>query len=125
MSLKDKLAGGFKNVGHMIAVGAKYFEKGVELFVVGAAKVQVAEPEVDLIVGALAGPQAAAIADLSFHALGDIAAALEHVNDDAIQAVAEKGLVINTDAQTLQDIKKLAAVIKGLFKAQGAAIPTV
>ena len=60
----------FKNFGHAIAVGAKYFIQGLDEVVKGAAKIEGVAPEVDLLVGAVAGPQAAAISDLAGSPIG-------------------------------------------------------
>lgn len=129
MSLLTTLQTGFKNAGHYFAVGAKYVAVGVKDMVLVANKAQVVEPEVDALVAAFAGPQAAAMADLSFHALGSIAAALQPVGTDvasltsAQQKLSASG--IQLDIQTLQDIKAAALQIENVFKAIGAKKPTV
>ena len=113
----------FKNFSHAIAVGAKYFVEGMDEFIKGAAKAEVAAPEVDLLVGALAGPQAAKISDLAFHALGDVAAAVSKVDVDTKAAQGTQGLSVTMDVQVIADIKAAAAVIAGLIKAKGGTIP--
>jgi hypothetical protein len=113
----------FKNFGHAIAIGAKYFVQGLDEIVKEASKAEAIAPEVELLVGALAGPQAAAMADLAFHALGDVAAALQRVDVDA-NAIKNGQINVQMDLQTINDIKAAAAVIQGLIKAKGLTIPT-
>lgn len=113
----------FKNFGHAIATGAKYFVTGVTDVVKVAGKAQVAAPELDLLVGALAGPQAAKISDLAFHALGDVASALEKVGNDVQSQQGTVGLNVALDLQAFNDIKAAVGVIKGLIAAHGAEVP--
>jgi hypothetical protein len=113
----------FKNLGHAIATGAKYFEMLVVDAVKVSAKAQVLEPEAIAVVTAVAGPQAAQLADLGFHALGDIAAALEPLNEDTMADVAAKGLNVQMDLQTMKDVKALVAVIQKLLNAKGTPAP--
>jgi hypothetical protein len=113
----------FKNLGHYFAVGFKYVAVGISDVVKVAAKAQVVEPEVDALVGALAGPQAAAISDLAFHTLGSVAAALQNVGTDATAQVSDQGLNIQLDTQTVQDIKTAAATIEAIIKSVGGKKP--
>ena len=115
----------FKNFGHAIASGAKYLETAVVDVVKVSAKAETLAPEAEAVIGAVAGPQAAAFTDLGFHLLGDFATSLENINDEALQAVAEKGLVVNTDLATIQAVKQAVAVIKNVLHASGSPIPSV
>lgn len=115
----------FKNVGHYFAVGFKYVAIGIKDVVLVANKAQVVAPEVDLLVGALAGPLGVKISDLAFHVLGSTAAALANVGADAEAQAATNGLNLTLDAQTVNDIKAAAVTIEAIFKALGAAKPAV
>lgn len=117
------LVSSFKNVGHAIASGAKYFEHLVVDALKVASKVQQFEPQIDAVVGALAGPQAEAISSLSFHALGAVYQALDSANDSAVAAVAQNGVNVQLDAQAIQDIKKFGDLIKQLLAAKGTPAP--
>jgi hypothetical protein len=119
MSLKSK----FTSFGHAIAAGAKYLEAGVLDALKVANKVQTVAPEVEAVVGALAGPQAQQISDLAFHALGSIAEAAQTVNTDATGDVAAKGLNIQMDIQTINDIKSAAATIQKVLALRGTPAP--
>ena len=115
----------FKNLGHYFATGAKYVATGVKDIVTFANKAQAVAPEVDLLVGALAGPQAAKISDLAFHVLGDVAAAVTQVGADAAAQQAAQGVNLQLDIQTVNDIKAAAQVIDGIIKAVGGSKPAV
>lgn len=112
----------FKNFGHAIASGAKYFEKAAVQAISVTSKIEKVEPIAEGIIGVLAGPGALKISDLAFHILGDVATSLQNINQDGLQVVAEKGLMINTDLATLQDVKTAIDTIKNLLAAQGATI---
>jgi hypothetical protein len=119
MSLKSK----FTSFAHAIAAGAKYLEIGVlDAFKI-ANKVEAVSPEVEAVVGALAGPQAQQISDLAFHALGSIAEAAQTVNTDATSDVAAKGLNVQMDIQTINDIKSAAATIQKVLALRGTPAP--
>lgn len=113
----------FKNIGHYFAVGAKYVATGLGDFIKLANKGQAVAPEVDALVGALAGAQAAKIADLAFHVLGSAAAAVTAVQADAAAQSSSNGLNIQLDTQTVADIKAAAAQIEATLKAAGATKP--
>lgn len=113
----------FKSFGHAIAVAAKYTAIGIKDVVLFANKSQVVAPEVDLLVGALAGPLGVKISDLAFHALGDLANAIEPVGNDITAEEAAKGLNVTLDIQFINDLKALLPVLKGIVSAVGATIP--
>jgi len=119
MSLKTK----FVSFAHAIAAGAKYFETGVLDGIKFANKAQAVSPEVEAVIGAVAGPQAAQISDLAFHALGSLAEAAQTVNTDAVGDVAAKGLNVQLDIQTINDIKSAAATIQTVLKLRGTPAP--
>lgn len=118
----------FKNLGHYFATGAKYLSIGIADVIKFANKAQAVAPEVDALVGALAGPAAARISDLAFHALGSIAASLQPVGTDAaalagVQTqLSSAGIVLDT--QTILDIKVAALQIEAVLKAIGTTKPT-
>ena len=120
MSLKKS----FTSFGHAIAAGAKYLEEGVLDAIKVANKAQAVAPEVEAVVGAVAGPQAEQISDLAFHALGSVAESLQGVNTDALSAVAAKGVNVQLDVQTIQDIKTAAATIQKVLSLRGTPAPT-
>lgn len=107
----------FKNVGHAIATAAKYVSIGVTDLVKVANKAQAIEPEVDLLVTALAGPLAGKITDLSFHALGDIGQALSKVSADSSAQVAAQGLNLQLDVQTVEDVRAVLPQLEAIIKA--------
>jgi len=113
----------FKNFGHAIATAAKYTVLGIKDVVLFANKAQAVEPGVDLLVGALAGPAAAKISDLAFHALGDVANAIEPLGNDLTAEQAAKGLNVTLDLQTINDIKAVLPVLKQVISATGGALP--
>lgn len=123
-SLGDKLKAGFKNLGHAIAVGAKYLEEAVIETVKVAQKVQSLEPAAEAVIREVVGDKAANASNLAFHILGDFAEALTTVNDDAIQAIAERGIVIKTDVQVAKDAKAAIDYIKKILAAHGTPAPT-
>lgn len=107
----------FSNIGHAIATAAKAVATGIEDLLLIANKAQVIEPEVSLVVGALAGPLAARVTDLSFHALGDIAQALKKVGTDSSAQVAAKGLNVQLDIQTIEDFKAMLPQLEAIVMA--------
>lgn len=113
----------FKNFGHAIATGAKYIAIGVTDIVKIANKAQAIAPEVELLVGALAGPVGTKATDLAFHLLGDVANALETVGGDAAAVAATNGLNVKLDLQTINDLKALIPALKGILAAVGAQVP--
>lgn len=113
----------FKSFGHAIAAGAKYFEIGVKDAMKVAQKATVLEPEADLLLTAIAGPQAAKINDLACHVLGLVAEKLQPVGQDAVDAVAANGLNLQIDTQTVLDIKAVTALIEQLLSARGTPAP--
>jgi len=119
MSLKTK----FTSFGHAIASGAKYLEAGVLEALKLANKAEAVSPEIEAVVGALAGPQAEQLSDLAFHALGSIAEAAQTVNADATSDVAAKGLNVQMDIQTINDIKSAAATIQKVLALRGTPAP--
>lgn len=123
MSLADKLKAGFKNLGHAIAVGAKYLESAVVETVKVAQKVESLEPAAEAVIREIAGERAASFTDLAFHVFGDFVEALTTVNDDALQAIGERGLVVKTDVQVAKDVKAAADYIKKVLAAHGTPAP--
>jgi hypothetical protein len=113
----------FKNFGHAIAAGAKYFEVGVQDALKATAKVEKFAPEAELLIGALAGPQAATLADLGFHALGAIAQEIEKMNDLGVATAAEKGMNVMLDLATIQQVRSSVGVIKQVLVAKGTPAP--
>lgn len=113
----------FKNLGHYFATGFKYIAIGVKDVVMVANKAQAVAPEVDLLVGALAGPVGAKVSDIAFHVLGDVAAALQNVGTDATAQTAAQGLNLQLDVQTVNDVKAAAAQIEAIIKAIGGQKP--
>lgn len=118
------ISAGFKNVGHFFAKAAKAVSTGVADVVKFANKAQPLEPEVDALVGAIAGPIGVQISDLAFHTLGSVAAALEPVGVDAAAQASAAGVSISLDTQTILDIKAAAAQLEAIFKVLGATKPT-
>lgn len=118
---------GFKNVGHFLATGFKYVAIGIKDVVLFANKAQAVAPEVDMLVGALAGPAAVRISDLGFHALGSLAAALEPVGNDATSISTAQSQFnaagIQLDTQAILDIKAAALQIKAIYAALGVQKP--
>lgn len=112
----------FKNLGHAIASGAKHFEDYAKNAVAFLAKVKGAEPAVELILKAVA-PQATEYADLAFHALGDIVAAIEKAEAAGVQvgsAATANGLNVQMDLDTINAIKAAGAAIKSVVSSIGA-----
>lgn len=118
------LASVFKSFGHAIASGAKYFEQGIVDAVKVAQKVETLEPQAVAVIAAVAGPQVASISDTAFRILGDFATALKNANDDTLQAIAEKGLLVKTDVTAIQDVKGLYQTIEKMLAARGTPAPT-
>lgn len=114
----------FKNFGHAIAIGAKYIAIGVKDVVLVANKAQAVAPEVELLVGALAGPIGVKATDIAFHLLGDVANALAKTGADA-GAVADDatGINLQLDTALVNDIKALVPVLAAIIKATGGQIP--
>lgn len=125
MSFASTLSSGFKNFGHAIATGAKYLAIGVKDVVLAANKAQSVQPEVDLLVGALAGPLGVKISDTAFHLLGDVATALSvsTVGTDAAAVSTSTGVNLTLDATLAADIKALIPVITAILKSVGATVP--
>lgn len=126
MSFSSAISGGFKNFGHAIATGAKYIAIGLKDVVLVANKAQAVAPEVDLLVGALAGPIGAKASDIAFHLLGDVANALSSspVGSDAAAVAGSSGLNLQLDAALVADIKALVPVLTAIIKATGGTVPT-
>lgn len=125
MSFVSSLKSGFKNFGHYVAVVGHAVATGVSDVVKVAAKADVIEPEIELLIGALAGPLAKQITDKAFHALGDIAQAIEKIGPDA-QAVGDTQLLnLQLDVQFINDIKALIPQLKAIGAAVKAAPPAV
>lgn len=116
----------FKNFGHAIATAGKYIATGVKDVILVANKSQAVAPEVELLVGALAGPVGSKAADIAFHLLGDVANALDagHVSTDANAVAGSTGLNLQLDTQLVLDIKALIPVLAGIIKATGGSVPT-
>lgn len=115
----------FKNVGHAFAWFGKNLQKVVVGAVVGEKKLEQFEPLIEGLIATLAGPQAAAAADLAFHMLGAGADALKKVDDSAVSAIAEKGLNLQLDLDTIQKIKDFIALAEKGLKANGTPVPVV
>ena len=125
MSLQSAFKNGFANFGHAIATVAKYTAIGLKDVLLVANKAQVIEPEVALVVGALAGPVGANLTNLAFHALGDVATALEPISADATAQVSAQGLNVQMDIQTINDIKAVVPQLKAILAALGGKLPPV
>jgi hypothetical protein len=125
MSLAETLKAGFKNFGHAIAVAAKYTVVGLKDAITFANKAEQIAPEAEQLIGALAGPQAEAFADLAFHALGDIAQAIEKLPAELDAATAAQGLNLSLDEQFIQDVRAALPALKKIISALGAEIPKV
>lgn len=115
----------FKNVGHAIATGAKYFAAFCQDAVVVSQKAEALKPEAEMLIGAIAGPQAEAVADLGFHLLGDVAQQLEGLGADQLAAVSSNGLNLKLDQTVVDDVKKFATMIKAVLAAKGTPAPVV
>lgn len=115
----------FKNFGHAIATAGKYISIGVKDVILVANKSQAIAPEVELLVGALAGPVGTKAADIAFHLLGNVAAALSgsNVAADATAVAGSTGVSLQLDAALAQDIKALIPVLTGIIKATGGSVP--
>lgn len=111
----------FKNAGHWFASGFKYVAIGIKDVVLFANKAQAVAPEVDALVGALAGPAAVRLSDLGFHALGSLAVALEPIGTDATSISNAQSQLssagIQLDTQAILDIKAASLQIKAVFAA--------
>ena len=123
MSLHSVFTAGFKNFGHAIAVAAKYTAIGIKDVISVANKAQKIEPEVEMLVSVFAGPIGANVTSLAFHALGDIANAIEPIQPDALAVASSNGLNIKLDVQTLNDIKAVLPQLKAIIAALGGALP--
>lgn len=114
------MANVFKNFGHFIASGAKDFVK----FAQEAAKVlkiiEAQEPVIDSVLNVI-NPAAGAIADIGFHLIGDVAAALEAAGN----AVGSNGLDITLDKETVLAVQQILNTVKNLQKAKGITPPGV
>ncbi len=113
----------FKNLGHYFASGFKYVATGIKDVITVANKSQAVAPEVEALVGALAGPVGTKVADLAFNVLGSTAAALQNVGADATAESATTGLNIQLDTQTVNDIKAAASTIEAIIKSVGGTKP--
>lgn len=113
----------FKNLGHALAKTAKAVATGIKDVVVFANKAKDVEPGLELLIGALAGPQAAKYTDLAFHAFGDVAAAIEKIGPDLEAVVGSAGLNIQMDIQTVLDIKAAIPVLKSIITSVGVDVP--
>lgn len=125
MSLQSVLSTGFKNFGHAIAVAAKYTTTGLHDVLKVANKAQVIEPEVALLVGALAGPIGANLTNLAFHALGDLGQAVEPLSLDFDALQGTHAVNVQLDVQTIKDIKAVLPQLKAIIVALGLGIPPV
>ena len=120
MSLKSD----FKNFGHAIASGAKWFATVlVPDALKVASKAEVLQPEADVLLTALAGPHAVAIADLGFNLFGTLAEKLQPLSGDALAAVSANGINLTLDTQVVNDVKTYAALIQTLLKSKGTPAP--
>lgn len=113
----------FKNLGHYFASGFKYVAIGIKDVITVANKSQAVAPEVEALVGALAGPVGSKVADLAFNVLGSTAAALSQVGTDATAESGTTGLNIALDTQTVNDIKAAASTIEAIIKSIGGTKP--
>jgi hypothetical protein len=107
----------FKNVGHFFASGFKNLAGGLKDFILFANKSQVVAPEVEALVGALAGPLGGDIADLSFAVLGEVAAVLQKPG-------STNAVTVTLEQDTVDRIKKAAAVVESIIAAIGGKKPT-
>lgn len=123
MSFVTSLKNGFKNFGHAIAVAAKGVSVGIKDVALVANKAQVLEPEVDLLVAALAGPLGVKVSDTAFHLLGDVAEALTKTGAAATDVAGSTGLNLTLDAALVETIKELIPVLEGIAKTGGATVP--
>lgn len=114
----------FKNLGHYFASGFKYVAIGIKDVITVANKSQAVAPEVEALVGALAGPVGTKVADLAFNVLGSTAAALSQVGADATAESATTGVNLQLDVQTVNDIKAAASTIEQIIKSVGGTKPT-
>jgi len=113
----------FKNLGHYFASGFKYVAIGIKDVITVANKSQAVAPEVEALVGALAGPVGSKVADLAFNVLGSTAAALQAVGSDATALSGTTGLNVQLDTQTVNDIKAAASTIDAIIKSVGGTQP--
>lgn len=123
MSLQSALSKDFKNLGHALATAAKYTAIGLKDVLVYANKAQVIEPEVEAVVGALAGPAGSSLTSLAFHAFGSVAAALEPLSADATAQAVASGLNVQLDVQTINDFKAAIPQLKAILVALGKGLP--
>lgn len=119
MSLKSK----FQSFAHAIAAGAKYLEIGVLDAIKVANKAEAVAPEVESVIGLVVGPQAEQIADLAFRSLGTLAESIQKVNADALNDVSSKGLNVQMDIQTVNDIRAAATNIQKILALRGTPAP--
>lgn len=126
MSFISVLKSDFKNFGHAIAAGAKYFEtKLVPEAVKVASKAAELQPEADLLLSAIAGPVAVKLNDTAMYVFGQVATALEPLGADQLAAVNANGLNLTLDTQVVADVKQFTALIKQLLASRGTPAPPV
>lgn len=117
------LATTFRNFGHAIASGAKYFVDVLKDIVSVSQKAAAVAPQVEMIVGAIAGQKAKDISDIAFHVLGDVASALEKVGSNADSALLAKGINVTLDVATINAVKDAVGLIKTLLQGKGTPPP--
>lgn len=123
-TLQMSLVTKFNNFAHAIAAGSKYFANVLIPDALKiATKAQKLEPEAEMLIGALAGPQAAALSDTIFKVFGQVANGLVPLSQDQASAVAANGLNLKLDLATVNDIKMFAALIQQLLAARGTPAP--
>ncbi|SRR5579884_1796836 len=113
---------GITSIEHAIARVGKEIVTGAKTVAGALAKID--NPEVVKTVEAVTSvlyPNAVAVEDASFNALGKIATAAQDV-----VAISDKGATLNIQltAQELADFKAIASSIKQLFPAKGITVPT-
>ena len=107
----------FKNVGHFFASGFKNLSTGLKDIILFANKSQAVAPEVEALVGALAGPLGEEISDLSFAILGDVAASLQKPG-------ATNAVTVTLEPDTLDRVKKASAMVELILTAIGGKKPS-
>lgn len=110
---------GFKNIEHAFAYAAQEMVKGAKIVGAATAHLQAVEPVVETVTAAV-DPPAVLIERAAFALVGSAAKAASDLGD-ASQA---KGLNLQLDAQSIQDLQLIAKYLRGHLAAVGATLAT-
>lgn len=107
----------FKSPGHFFSAGFKDIFGGLKNIILFANKSQAVAPEVEQLVGVLAGPLGSEIADLSFTVLGEIASALQQHNTGT-------KVTVNLEQEVIDRIKNTASMVESILISVGGKKPS-